>query len=317
VTGKSSKSGITTYNEPLTSSPLWALEGVMEMKMRDCCFLLLVLAVVVSGSCVSDEEYRIKEQESKKLSNEVTAMKSEKDSLEKEIRELRVKVLTLEGEMARIQQDNTNLQEILKAKSGTMSQQITKLRKQNKDLMQENESLRSKTQALEVEKTEEILGVKTMYEDLVQDMESEIKKGKVTITQLKGKLKVNMVDEILFDSGRATIKPQGVKVLESVGKVLLNVKDQAIRIEGHTDNVPIGAELVKTYPTNWELSVARATAVTRYLQEKIGVNPRLISATGYGPYRPIASNETEQGRTRNRRIEIVLVPKEMAPSSRD
>jgi chemotaxis protein MotB len=289
----------------------------MKMNMRVCCLFFLGLTVLVSGSCVSSEEYRIKERESEKLSNQVTGLKSEKDALEKEIRELRVKVLTLEGEMARLQQDNTNLEEILKAKSDTMSQQIAELRKQNKDLTQENESLRAKTQALEVEKTEEILGVKTMYEDLVQDMESEIKKGKVTITQLKGKLKVNMVDEILFDSGRATVKPQGVKVLERVGKVLLNAKDQAIRIEGHTDNVAIGAELAKMYPTNWELSVARATAVTRYLQEKIGVDPRLISATGYGPYRPIASNETEQGRTRNRRIEIVLVPKEMVPSSRE
>lgn len=287
----------------------------MKMKMRVCCFFLLGLTVLFSGSCVSSDKYRIKERESEELSSQVTGLKSEKDALEKEIRELRVKVLTLEGEMARLQQDNTNLEEILKAKSDTMSQQIAELRKQNKDLTQENESLRAKTQALEVEKTEEILGVKTMYEDLVEDMESEIKKGKVTITQLKGKLKVNMVDEILFDSGRASIKPQGLKVLERVGKVLLNAKDQAIRIEGHTDNVPIGAELARTYPTNWELSVARATAVTRYLQEKIGVDPRIISATGYGPYRPIASNETEQGRTRNRRIEIVLVPKEMAPSS--
>jgi chemotaxis protein MotB len=257
----------------------------------------------------------MKERESEKLSNQLAALKSEKNALEKEIRELRLKVLSLEGEMARLQQDNTNLEEILKAKSGTMGEQIADLRKQNKILKQENEALRAKAQALEVEKTEEILGVKTMYEDLVQDMESEIKKGKITITQLKGKLKVNMVDEILFDSGRATIKPQGVKVLERVGKVLLNVKDQTIRIEGHTDNVPIGADLAKRYPTNWELSVARATAVTRYLQEKIGVDPRLISATGYGPYQPIASNETEKGRTRNRRIEIVLVPKEMAPSS--
>ncbi|MGD8228498.1 MAG: OmpA family protein [Desulfobacteraceae bacterium] len=289
----------------------------MKMKIRVYCFLLLVLSVVASGSCVSEEKYRIKEQESVKLSSQVTALKSEKNALETEIRELRVKILSLEEGMARLQQDNTNLEEILEAKSDTMSQQIAELRKQNKDLVQENESLRAKTQALEVEKTEEILGVKTMYEDLVQDMESEIKKGKITITQLKGKLKVNMVDEILFDSGRATIKPQGIKVLERVGKVLLNAKDQAIRIEGHTDNVPIGPELAKTYPTNWELSVARATAVTRYLQEKIGVDPRSMSATGYGPYRPIASNETEQGRTRNRRIEIVLVPKEMAPASRE
>ena len=288
----------------------------MEMKTRVCCLFLLVLALVGSESCVSDEKYRMKEQESERLSSQLTALKSEKNALENEKRELRLKVFSLEGEMARLQQDNTNLEEILKAKSGTLNEQIAELRKQNKILKEENETIRAKVQALEVEKTEEILGVKTMYEDLVHDMESEIKKGKVTITQLKGKLKVNVVDEILFDSGKATIKPQGYKVLERVGKVLLNAKNQAIRIEGHTDNVPIGADLANRYPTNWELSVARATAVARYLQEKIGVDPRLISATGYGQYKPIASNETEQGRTRNRRIEIVLVPEEIVPSSR-
>ena len=288
----------------------------MEKKTGVCCLFLLGLTVVLSGSCVSDKKYRMKERESEKLSSQVAALKSEKSDLEKETRELRLKVFSLEGEMGRLKQDNTNLEEILKAKSGTLSKQIADLRKQNQILKQENETLQAKAKALEVEKTEEILGVKTMYEDLVQDMESEIKKGKITITQLKGKLKVNMVDEILFDSGKATIKPQGVKVLERVGKVLLNVKDQAISVEGHTDNVPIGPDLATKYPTNWELSVARATAVARYLQEKIGVDPRSISATGYGQYQPIASNETEKGRTRNRRIEIVLVPKKIAPASR-
>ncbi len=84
-----------------------------------------------------------------------------------------------------------------------------------------------------------------------------------------------MLDEILFDSGRTTIKPQGVEVLKRVGKILLNVKDRAINIEGHTDNVPIGVELRKKFPTNWELSAARATNVARYLQEKIGLDPNL------------------------------------------
>jgi chemotaxis protein MotB len=287
----------------------------MQRKIAVYGLFLFTLTVVVLASCVSEERYLMKEQESEKLSGQLTALESEKNDLEKERTELRLKVLSLEDEMTRLKQDNTNLQEILKAKTGTLSKEIADMRKENKTLKEENEALQARAKALTVEKTEEILGVKTMYEDLVQDMESEIKKGKITITQLKGKLKVNMVDEILFDSGKATIKPQGIKVLERVGKVLLNVKDQAIRIEGHTDNVPIGPELATRYPTNWELSVARAIAVARYLQEKVGVDPRLISAAGHGEYQPIASNETEQGRTRNRRIEIVLVPKDIETSA--
>lgn len=287
----------------------------MEWKLRICFVFLPVFIVGILGSCVSDEKYRMKVQERDKLSSELAALKAERNDLEKERRDLRVKILSLEEGMTRLKQENTNLEEILKAKSGTLGKQIAELKRQNSLLKEENETLRSKVQALEVEKREEILGIKTMYEDLVEDMESEIEKGKITITQLEGKLKVDMVDEILFDSGKTTIKPQGIQVLKRVGKVLLNVKDQDIRIEGHTDNVPIGPELAKWYPTNWELSAARATAVARYLQEQIGVDPRLLSATGHGQYQPIASNETAQGQARNRRIEIVLVPKEIEPSS--
>lgn len=303
----------------------------MDWKRRICCILLLVLIMIILGSCVSKNEYLMKVEESEKLSNEVKVLKSdyaklkgEKGDLEEQRTDLQLKILSLEQEISRLKEDNTNLEEILQSKSDTLSKQIAELRaqfedlkKQNSFLKQENEALQSKALALEVERKEKILEMRTTYEDLLEDMKSEIEKGKITITQLKGRLKVNMVDEILFDSGKTTIKSQGVKVLERVGKVLLNVKDQAISIEGHTDNVPIGPELGKRYPTNWELSVARATAVARYLQEKTGVDPSLLSATGYGEYQPIAPNETEQGRAKNRRIEIVLIPTEIAPSSRE
>jgi chemotaxis protein MotB len=184
-------------------------------------------------------------------------------------------------------------------------------------LEKKNEALQNKANALEFQRKEEILAMKGTYESLLENMESEIQKGKITITQLKGKLKVNMLDEILFDSGKTSIKPEGVEVLDRVGKVLLNVKERTISIEGHTDNVPIGIELRKKYPTNWELSAARATRVARYLQETIGINPSVLSATGYGEYHPIASNENQEGKAKNRRIEIVLIPKEISPISRE
>ena len=199
---------------------------------------------------------------------------------------------------------------------GTLQKDVNNFRDENVDLRTKIEVLQSKTRDLERQKEEEGLVMKGTYENLLENMKSEIDRGKITITQLRGKLKVNMLDEILFDSGETTINPQGIKVLKRVGNILLNVKDKAINIEGHTDNVPIGAELRKKYPTNWELSVVRATNVARYLQEKSGINPTLLSATGYGEYKPVASNETEEGKAKNRRIEIVLVPKEIVPISR-
>lgn len=306
----------------------------------------LALSVVIMGSCVvSKDKHLLKVKEGEKLSRELAALQSErarlqgmKEALDKQVitlqgerndlekarTELKLKNLSLEREVARLKEDNTELEKILQAKEDRLSKniinlraQISELEKENEDLKQSVDRLQSEAEALVRQRQEEMNEMKSTYDDLLEGMKSEIEKGKITITQLKGKLKVNMLDEILFDSGKTTIKPEGVEVLERVGEILLNVKDRAINVEGYTDNVPIGPELARRYPTNWELSAARATNVARYLQEKIGIDPTLLSATGYGEYQPIASNEDEEGRARNRRIEIVLVPMEITPVSRE
>jgi chemotaxis protein MotB len=140
-------------------------------------------------------------------------------------------------------------------------------------------------------------------------MKTEISKGQVTISELKGKLTVNMVDSILFDSGKAEVKQGGLEVLRKVISILKDVTDKSIRIEGHTDNVQIIGALAKRYPTNWELSSARAINVARYLQEQ-GIDPGLLSAVAYGEWKPVGDNDTQEGKAKNRRIEIILVPKE-------
>ena len=295
----------------------------MNVMKRICSVILPALVLVVLVGCVSKQEYLMKVEESERSINELEALKSEyailkgeMDDLEKEKTDLKVQIVSLKQEIDRLEGESTNLEEILESERGSLGKLVSELQSENNRLGEENETLLSKVTALEVERDEEVQEMRRTYDDLLVDMRAEIDKGKITITQLEGKLKVNMVDEILFDSGETTIKPEGIQVLERVGKVLLNVKDQTISIAGHTDNVPIGPDLVKQYPTNWELSAARATSVARYLQDRSGIDPRLISATGYGQYQPIESNKTEKGRARNRRIEIVLVPKEIAPAAR-
>ena len=140
-------------------------------------------------------------------------------------------------------------------------------------------------------------------------MKAEIAKGEITITELKGKLTMDVVDKILFASGEAKVKKEGLEVLKRVVDILKNVKDKNIRIEGHTDNVQITSHLAKIYPTNWELSAARALNVTKYLQEQ-GIDPKIISATAFGEYQPLADNDTPEGRAKNRRIAIILLPKD-------
>ncbi|HTN54165.1 MAG TPA: OmpA family protein, partial [Anaeromyxobacter sp.] len=119
---------------------------------------------------------------------------------------------------------------------------------------------------------------------------------------------VKLKDRILFASGSATIGREGRQALHAVADALRNVQGRTIRVEGHTDNVPTAGG---AFPTNWELSSARALAVVRYLQEA-GLDPTRLAAAGYGEFQPVASNDTPEGRSQNRRIEIVLAAAEGA-----
>ncbi len=115
-----------------------------------------------------------------------------------------------------------------------------------------------------------------------------------------------LVDQLEFDSGKVSIKPQGAETLKRVGEILKDAKDMHVRIEGHTDNVEIGPTLTKTYPTNWELSQARAETVMRYFVDTAGLEAKNLSAVGYADTQPVASNASEPDRAKNRRVEIVV-----------
>lgn len=157
-------------------------------------------------------------------------------------------------------------------------------------------------------KEEEVARAKATYEELASGMKAEIELGQIKLTQLADRLSVSMVDKILFPSGEAGITPEGLKVLQRVGAVLKNTQNKIIRVEGHTDNVPIHPRLQAQYPTNWELSAARATNVVRFLQEQAGIAPERLQAIGMAEFKPVASNQTPSGRGQNRRIEIALIP---------
>jgi len=158
------------------------------------------------------------------------------------------------------------------------------------------------------EKEAEIAQVQSTKDSLIAKMQKEIDKNQIQITQLADKLRVSIVDKILFPSGEADIMDEGLEVLERVGNVLKNMEDKIIRVEGHTDNVPIRGRLQKKFPTNWELSTARATNVVRLLQEKVGIDPTRLESVGLGEHQPVASNDTKEGKAQNRRIEIALLP---------
>lgn len=179
-------------------------------------------------------------------------------------------------------------------------------------LEQEKEAVANRLEVqlanLSKEKEQELDRLRSTYDTLVTDLKSEIDQGQVTITKMADRLSVSMIDKILFSSGEADITVQGVKVLERVGNVLKNAENKVIRVEGHTDNVPVSSRLADKFATNWELSTARATNVVRFLQDKVGVAPARLEAVGMSEFHPVATNKTVAGRSQNRRIEIALLP---------
>lgn len=145
--------------------------------------------------------------------------------------------------------------------------------------------------------------------DLRNRLQKEISDKEVEISQLRGQLNVRVLDKILFKSGSADILPAGQAVLEKVARVLETTDDQ-IRVEGHTDNVPISDRLKSKYYSNWELSAARAASVVRYFQYgSAKIDPTRLEAVGYAEYQPVAPNDNDADRQRNRRVEIVLTAK--------
>lgn len=140
----------------------------------------------------------------------------------------------------------------------------------------------------------------------------EIEARDVEIELLRDQLSVRILERILFDTGKADIRPEGRAVLDKVGPVIAG-GDEYVRVEGHTDDVPIGLRLQERYPTNWELAGARGASVVRYFQERHGIDPRRMEAVGHSYYRPVAPNDSPENRQRNRRVEIVLTAAEPLP----
>ena len=143
------------------------------------------------------------------------------------------------------------------------------------------------------------------YSALSQQLSGELSADQAQITQLQNQLKVTMVNEILFPEGSWTLGAKGEQTLAKIAPTLSNLPGQQIVVEGFTDNVPIGPDLKRRFPSNLELSSARADDVVRFLTSK-GVPANSISAQGFGESRPVAPNDTPQGRSKNRRVEIVI-----------
>jgi chemotaxis protein MotB len=186
--------------------------------------------------------------------------------------------------------------EDLRISTESNQREVAKLTRVKSEL---SESLES-SEALLAARSAEIGKMRSSYDGLISDLEDEVASGQIHIERLRSGLKLNLSDEILFPSGSAALNSSGQAVLRKVSRRLLELPHN-IQVEGHTDDVPVA----RRYASNWELAAARASSVVRLLIE-LGVEPGRLKAVSRAEFAPVASNETDEGRAKNRRIEIQL-----------
>lgn len=244
-------------------------------------WLVTVLVVLLAGGVLylahrGSAQSQAQAEEARKAADEATARARDAEAARKQMEE---KLTALEAEHAKLSSEK---------------EQLSTEKEQLSQTVQEQEA--------------ELAKLKDTYDDLQDKMKAEIAEGAIKLSQAKGRIQVDLVDKVLFDSGDASISKRGQEVLKRLGGVLAKVEDKAIQVSGHTDDSPPSQKLQATFPTNWELSVARAVNVVRFLEEHGGVRSRRMIAAGYGETRPVSANATPQGRARNRRIEVLLIP---------
>ena len=242
------------------------------MKRRLFLGMAIVAAALLGTGCVSTGTF---EKMEANKNEEISALKKNNAALEQQKAALEQEKKSVQGKVVTLEQDKASLEQE-KASLAAASQQSQK-----------------------------------QYEALAQRLSAEVEKGQLQVKQYKNLLSVDLAEQIFFDSGRAALKPAGKDILKKVGEALKGYENKIIRVVGHTDNVRLAKSLQATFPSNWELSVARASNVVRFLQEA-GVPPERMIAAGRGEYDPIAPNDTAEGRQKNRRIEIMLIDKSLA-----
>jgi chemotaxis protein MotB len=199
--------------------------------------------------------------------------------------------------------DSTALVGQLKERLEKLGQNVEKLTSERGALSKGLEEARSRLDEVRRQKAAAEARIQT-YRDLLSKLRAMIDAGQLKVVIREGRMLIALANDVLFDSGKTEIKPEGQVALGQVAQVLVTIPDRKFLVAGHTDNVPIKTT---RFPSNWELSTARAVEVTRFLI-KNGMKPEVLAAAGHGEFDPVAKNETAEGRAQNRRIEIVLQP---------
>ncbi len=300
----------------------------------------LILSLSLT-SCVSSKVYKDLEgkyadikRENRQLKDNLEQYKTSSNAYEEDLAQLEDKHRQLKSQYEQMQTDYNatksayeNLKQSYDALEANSSQALAENSKQNraliaeleekkKALAEERAQLNKLQQDLETrsQRIDELENVIAAKEEKMQALKNAVSaalgdfEGKgLTVEQRDGKVYVSMENKLLFNSGSWAVGAEGRRAVKQLSEVLASNPDIAVLIEGHTDNVPYGGN--GALQDNWDLSTKRATAIVNILRENASIDPQNLTAAGRGEYAPIASNQTTEGKAKNRRIEVILTPK--------
>jgi chemotaxis protein MotB len=266
------------------------------------------------------------------LRRDLSALKKSASTLDAHLREvaaerdgLMAQTAALEAEggglRKRLTEMETRHQEVLADRNGKITELETQLQdfvtrvpalknrlKQSLDSYQAVSEDLTETKVRESKLQARQKAMQETYEALMSGLKQQLDSQEASIEEFREKLKVTFVDRILFGFSQVRISPRGKAALEKLADALSNVPEGKISIVGHADDVPVASKFKFRFPSNWELSSARAGAVARYLLDRTDLDPTRMEVIGLSRYHPVADNATQSGRARNRRVEIIITP---------
>jgi len=275
----------------------------MPRRLARTSLFLSLLFVPLATGCVKRSTYRTAIADAQTvelgLRSDLQESWDREDGLENEIAALEAETARLEGEIEGLEQQRSQLQ----GRLGLAAEEVHRLEVLLSDQGTEYDQLQERLEALRAVEAE-VRERNAIYEEVLGRFQSLIDGGQLAVSIDRGRMVIQLPQDVLFASGSATLGEEGRRTLAEVGTVLAELDDRTFQIEGHTDNVPIANA---PFASNWELSSARALSVVRVLIDA-GVAERNLSGAGYGEFQPVASNDDRDGRRLNRRIEIVMLP---------
>ena len=266
----------------------------MIMKTKKLFILSLAAGAILMTSCVSKKELVACQDENKSLTQNYMSAKEQ-------LAAANSRVSSLEAQLAQAQKDYARLQRSLDKSLTNANQNNVSIEKLVDQINESNQYIRH---LVEVKSKSDSLNM-VLTNNLTRSLSCEELK-EVDVQVLKGVVYISLADNMLYKSGSYEINDRAAETLSKIAKIIMDYKDYDVLVEGNTDNVPISRENIRN---NWDLSCLRASSVVQFLQTRYGVDPKRLTAGGRGEYNPLTTNNTEVGKQRNRRTQIIITPK--------